>query len=190
MRKKTSNPPSSAEDKSVESLQSAAYVIENEMTGAYEALLLIGRANAKQYLNLVKKCLFNTNDPMLSRLALQVLCRYWGMFNEFMDEVKFFILKADWDEDDDVRLMAIDCAGSHLSTHKNIELIKILLDIFNAEDERQIVREAAYCALALAAGEKIQNLPANSRHFDLVRDINPSVINWAHDVLRDQKAKQ
>jgi hypothetical protein len=54
----------------------------------------------------------------------------------------------------------------------------MIIDIFRdqAESKPQILREAAYCALALASGKEPQELPMASRHFDLERDLDPDVV--------------
>lgn len=150
----------------------------------YDALLIIGRAGAKQHRRLVEHYLLASDDPMLARLAIQVLCRYWGLATEYQDALEQFVRKVDWDEDDDVRLMAIDCAGSLLAERKDRGLLALLLQTFRDDGERQIVREAAYCALALAAGKHPNELPAASRHFDLDRDIDRSVISRIEATVR------
>lgn len=142
----------------------------------YEALLVIGRANAKEYRRLVERYLDCHEDPMLARLALQVLCRYWGLTADYQAALEQFVRKVDWDEDDDVRLMAIDCAGPFLAENKSPRILSLLLKIFRDESERQIVREAAYCSMALAAGKRLEDLPAASRHFDVKRDVDPLVL--------------
>jgi len=125
----------------------------------YEALLVIGRANAKQHRALVERYLQCQEDPMLARLALQILCRYWGLTAEYREAVEQFVCKVPWDEDDDVRLMAIDCAGPFLARNRLPRLMSLLLQIFRDDSERQIVREASYDSLALAAGKALEELP-------------------------------
>jgi hypothetical protein len=144
----------------------------------YDALLIIGRAEATQYRPLVESYVQQSDDPMLARLALQVLCRYWSLGDQYRGVLERFIRKVDWDEDDDVRLMAIDCAGSLLAAQEDWHLMSLVRDVFQDEGERQIVREAAYCALALVAGRTPDELPAASRHFDLEHGIDPAVISY------------
>lgn len=161
-------------------------VVQGLVTGTadpYEALLVIGRAGATQHRRLVERYLQASDDPMLARLAVQVLCRYWGLAFEYREVLEKFIRKVDWDEDDDVRLMAIDCAGSLLADRPDRDLLRLLLKIFRDEGERQIVREAAYSALALAAGKKPHEIPMSSRHFDLDRDIDRSVLSSVEAAL-------
>jgi hypothetical protein len=169
---------------STRELQQVAQGLASGNTDPYEALLVIGRANATQYRNLVDKYLQCREDPMLARLALQVLCRYWGLTAEYQEELDRFAHKVDWDEDDDIRLMAIDCIGSFLAENKVPRLLSLLLQIFRNDSERQIVREAAYCSLALAAGKQAGELPSASRHFDLEHDVDCSVIAFAEATLQ------
>lgn len=170
---------------SVRELQQIAQDLASGHADPYEALLVIGRANAKQHRDLVEKYLEYREDPMLARLALQVLCRYWGLTAEYEEAVEQFVRKVDWDEDDDVRLMAIDCAGSLLADNKAPRLLSLLLKVFRDNSERQIVREAAYCSLAIAAGKRIEELPTASRHFDLENDVDLSVIAFTETTLRE-----
>jgi hypothetical protein len=170
---------------SARELEQVAQGLTSGNADPYEALLVIGRANAKQHRGLVDRYLQYREDPMLARLALQILCRYWGLAAEYQETLEQFARKVDWDTDDDVRLMAIDCAGPLLAENKAPGLLSLLLQVFHDDTERQIVREAAYCSLALAAGKRLEELPASSRHFDLEHDVDRSVIGIAEAVLRE-----
>jgi hypothetical protein len=151
----------------------------------YDALLIIGRANARQYRGLVETYLQCDEDPMLARLAVQILCRYWGLTAEYQQALERFVRKVEWDQEDDVRLMAIDCAGSFLAENQSPRLLSLLLETYRDKRERQLVREAAYCSLALASGKQLDELPSASRHFDLEADVDPSVIAAAEKLLRE-----
>lgn len=174
---------------SAQELQQVAQGMLTGRSDPYEALLIIGRAGATQYRSLVEKYLDFRDDPMLARLALQVLCRYWGLATEYVETIERFICKVDWDREDDVRLMAIDCAGSIVADSKNSRLISLLLKIFRDSGERQIVREAAYGSLALAAGKTLNELPAASRHFYLQQGVDPAVIAFANKVVQRDDEK-
>lgn len=133
----------------------------------YEGLLVLGRAEAKQYRGLVEGYLDASDNPMLARLALQILCRYWDLTEQYLCQIMTFMEGVDWDEEDDVRLMAIGCAGSFLLNHSCKPLLAALLRIFHDTNERQLIREVAYRALAESTGVPILRLPPASRHFDL-----------------------
>lgn len=150
--------------------------LEHGAVDPYDGLLVIGRAGMTEQRPLVERYLESRSDPMLARLAVQVLCRYWGLYSEYRSVLARFVGKVDWDTDDDVRLMAIGCAGSLLASLDDRPLLELLLSTFQDVEERQIVREAAYCALGEAAGKRPEELPPASRHFDLEGDIDPAVI--------------
>jgi hypothetical protein len=148
----------------------------------YEYLLAIGRAGAKQYRGLVESFLNASEDPMLARLALQILCRYWDLSDQYLPQIRRFVDKVDWDEEDDVRLIAISCAGSLLAQRPCKPLLASLLRIFRDPDESQTVREVAYCAMAESTGVPILKLPPASRHFDL-DEVDKTVIDTVEMAL-------
>jgi hypothetical protein len=142
----------------------------------YDGLLALGRAGAKQHRDLVERYLASNEDPMLARLALQVLCRYWGLAFEYRDTLRQFIEKVEWDEDDDVRIMALSCAGTLLASRADRQLLSLVFDVFRDSKQPQIVRETAYLSLAEAAGRRWSEVPSASRHFDLVQDVDTEVV--------------
>ncbi|MBM9439941.1 hypothetical protein [Actinacidiphila bryophytorum] len=95
-------------------------------------------------------------DPMLSRLALQVLGDYWGMSSELLPELRSFLAGVDWDVDGDVRDIAISITGRHLRNAGGpTDLAKSLMDIADDESEFGLVREAALRALATGLGDSL-----------------------------------
>lgn len=143
----------------------------------YYLLLIIGRAGARDFRWLVERYLQPSDDPMLARLAIQILCSYWGLAAQYREILERFIRKVPWDNDDDARLMAISCAGYLLAEEEDQTLLSLLFAIFHDESELQIIREAAYHALGIAAGKKPNELPPASRHFDLRQDIDHRIID-------------
>jgi hypothetical protein len=146
----------------------------------YDALLVVGRSGAIQYRSIVEKYLTASNNPMLARLALMILCRYWNLAPEYKMHVLSFIQGVTWDNEGDVRILAISIAGTMLASQQDDHLIRLLIDIFRnrSNTEDQLSREVAYCSLAEAYGRKPYELPTASRHFDLERDIDPEVIDF------------
>jgi hypothetical protein len=159
-------------------LEEVIACLEGDICDPYEALLVLGRSGAIRYRNIVERYLRTSRSPMLTRLALMILCRYWGLTVEYKTDLELFIRKVEWDDDDDVRVLAISIAGSLLADQKDDHLLWLIIDIFRnrSGSERQTPREVAYCALALASGKKLQELPKASRHFDLERDVDVDVI--------------
>lgn len=154
--------------------------LETETCDPYEALLVIGRSGALEYRTVVEKYLRARHAPMLARLALMILCRYWGLSAEYTAELRAFIQKLEWDEEEDVRLLAIAIVGSLLAQHRDDNFLRLLIDIFHdrSGSDSQMIREEAYCALALAYGKSPRDLPQASRHFDLEHDVDSDVVAY------------
>ena len=155
----------------------------NDDEEAYDLLLIIGRANALKYRPLVEEYLKFEDDPMLARLSLQILCRYWGLASEYIKELCDFIAGVDWDEDEDVRDMAISCASEVFKVEKNPQLVKHIYDVFNNVEEDLLSRGAAYESLAILKGISASELP-QPMHFNIDSDVTPSVIENAELILK------
>jgi hypothetical protein len=163
---------------SQEELNQAVLCLQTGTCDTYQALLVIGRAGAVQYRKLVEDYLSASNAPMMARLALLVLCDYWGLAAEYKPVLEMFARKVEWDDEGDVRLLAINITGRLLTREDDVRLLCVLLDVFDDESESapQILRESAYRALGLVSGKKREELPPASRHFDLERDVDPEVL--------------
>lgn len=128
---------------------------------------LIGDPRASQYVKLVEGFLVYPSDPMISQMAFVTLCCYWGPGEKYINWMKKFIRGVDWDDMDDVRLVAISIAGEYLLQTFDKELLELLVQTFEAsfcsskeeEIEDETVREAAYSALARVDGWNWEDLP-------------------------------
>ncbi|MGK5446743.1 hypothetical protein [Streptomyces radiopugnans] len=122
----------------------------------YTALHVVGIAGSPAQAEAVQRHLCTPADPMLSRLALQILCDYWGMSSDFLPELQSFLAGVDWDVDGDVREIAIPIAGRHLrEVGGPVGLAQVLTDIAESEGELDLVREGALRALAAALGDSL-----------------------------------
>jgi hypothetical protein len=152
----------------------------------YDLLQILGHSNATQYRSIVEKYLGNV-DPMVRKAALEVLCRHWDLTGEYLD----FILRAlrgfPGDGDGDLRLAAISIAGEYLREHSEPILLETLLGLFRDVRARQLVREAAYGAIARAVGRSWNELPSAARHFDLETEIDRGVIALAEERLAKER---
>jgi hypothetical protein len=88
-----------------------------------------------------------------------------------------------WDQEEEVRQMAISVAGEDLRDQTHPELLRELLRLFGDEHQRQLRREDAYLALGRAMGRAWRELPSAARPFDLHDDIDPAVIAAARQRL-------
>jgi hypothetical protein len=125
----------------------------------YDLLLIIGKAGATKYEDLVATYLKYRSDPLLVRLALQILCDYWGLSAKYIVSLREFCKKAEWDVEDDVRLAAISSAGEFLRENDDHQLLALLLDTFGTEED-PIVKNAAYSALARSMGREWSDIPS------------------------------
>jgi hypothetical protein len=161
-------------------LEHVVQELRNNPSDPYRALLIVGRAGAVQYRDIVESYLDSSHDPMLARLALLIICDYWNLTSQYKDVLERFVRGAEWDVDNDVRLVAISACGRLLAVQSDDRLLKLLLRIFRdcSESKPQILRETAYKALAVASGKSDSELPPASRHFDLERDLNQDVLDY------------
>lgn len=126
----------------------------------YTALHIVGIAGNSSMVDFVIPYLDAAHDPMLARLALQVLCRYWGLAERFIDRIRDFMLGVEWDEANDVRQVAISLAGQYLRDGNVAgELTEILVQIASDPTD-DILREDATRALAMAMGDDLNSIPA------------------------------
>ncbi|MFC0842747.1 hypothetical protein ACFH04_03205 [Streptomyces noboritoensis] len=122
----------------------------------YTALHVVGLAGSRAHAEAVGKYLHVPADPMLSRLALQILCDYWGMTSEFLPELRAFVAGVEWDVDGDVRDMAVSVAGNHLREAEGpSELARMIMAIAEDESEFSLTRESALRALARSLGDSL-----------------------------------
>jgi hypothetical protein len=118
---------------------------------------------------------------MLTRLALQILCDYWSLATNYTDKLKLFGMGTPCDPHDEVRLMALSCIGELCRTQSSDDLLALLIGVFDNQNERQLVRETAYRAIGRAMGKSWNELPRASRPFNLVVDIDVSVVTAAKE---------
>jgi len=124
---------------------------------AYSLLYVLGRSEATGYEELVAGFL-RSGDPELARLALQVLCTFWGLTESYVDEVRRFLGDVDWDADGWVRQIAISVAGAHLRAHTDTGMLARLLELAatgNGAVERRIALEALSTALGDPVAETL-----------------------------------
>lgn len=147
---------------------------------------LLGRAGATHKRDLVEEFLRATHDPLLVRSALHVLSAHWDMTSAFAREIEGFVRGRDWDDWDDVRLVAINAAGEHLRQQRDPGLLTALMDVFDDIERSATVRNAAYGALARALGRELQ--PTTAIDFDLEREEDCEVRVLAENRLRQEEA--
>jgi hypothetical protein len=149
----------------------------NTADDPYDLLLIVGKSGARQHRGLVEHWLKQADDSMMVRLALQVLCNYWGETASYLPLVREYACGVPWDDDNDVRLAAFSIAAEHLATHDDPLLLLCLVRSFESVDEPLVVRQAAYLGLTRATGKPWTEIPS-VRHFD-PGNVDPSILAHA-----------
>lgn len=116
---------------------------------------------------------------MLSRLALEILCLYWGEAVRYVSELHRFVRRVQWDHDSTVRQMAILLAGHYLRSNSDSVLLGKLVSIVEDTTERGLIRGDAYLALGRAMGRGWNELPSTTKNFEVVAELDPSLLQQA-----------
>ncbi len=166
---------------SPEEIDEVAEALQAEKAGRdpYTLIHILGRSGAIRYRGLVERFLDCRSDPMLVRLALQVLCSHWNLAAEYEDALVRFAEGVDWDGEEEVRLVALSAAGELLRHGQSERLKHLLARVFTDSSASQMARQAAYFALARASGKAWRDLPPASRVLDLETETDPEVVSWA-----------
>ena len=161
--------------------QQIADALASRAEGAdpYVLLLALGRAMATQHRAIVESFLHEHRDPMLVRLALQVLCKFWGETSSHLERVRELLVPQPWDVDGDARQMAISVAGEYLRGARDRQLLESLLTIVTSDSEDEVTRSDAYLSVARAMGRSWDELPRISRLPPLQELVDPNLIEAA-----------
>jgi Flp pilus assembly protein TadD len=103
---------------------------------------------------------------MVSRIALQVLCSFWGFTTDYLEYVTLFLSGVDWDESDALKLMAISIAGDYLDGRSEQRLLAALVQIVESPTEFKSIRQAGYEALLRAEGRSLRDVILARSEFD------------------------
>jgi hypothetical protein len=135
-------------------LHETADILAADRGGAdtYSLLYVLGRSQARTYEGLVAGSLEYRIDPMVARLALQILCRFWGLTDKYHEKVLTFLKGVDWDCDGDVRQIAISATGEFLTANRDCVLLDQLLRLGGPANDDEIERRIAIEAIARAVG--------------------------------------
>lgn len=148
---------------------------------AYSLLYIVGRSGGLWHEKLVASYLENPDDPMLTRLALQILCSFWKLSEKYVEYIDRFLTGVPWDADDEIRLMAISVSGGFLRDHNHLGIRTKLLSLLRDEHESGLVRESALEALARSLGRDWKEIIGN-----LTADVDSK---WARSVIAQIEAR-
>lgn len=135
-------------------LREVASILEARRGGSetYRLLYVLGRSYAYEYEALVAGFLDYCQDPMVARLALQILCAFWDRAACYRESLARFLDGVGWDEDGDVRQIAISAAGEVLASGRDRGLLAQLLRLSDPAHADALERRIATEAIARALG--------------------------------------
>lgn len=127
----------------------------------YTVLHALGRGSDHAMADVVEPYLDAQEDPMLARLAVQILCNYWERSADYLPVLRRFAMGVAWDEEGDVRQAAISALGEHVrrEPHDTISL-GLLWQIAGDADDDEMAREDALLAIARALGREWSEVPS------------------------------
>jgi len=144
----------------------------------YTLLLILGLGFRFDQRRLVEEFLDDPADSMLTALALEILCEWWGDTAHYLGIARKFAQGVQWDEEDDVRVQAISVLGRYCATTFDRGALGDLLALAESH-ERDLIREFAIEALAVALGIDWLNAAARG----------PSDSPWSQQVVQQARRK-
>jgi len=161
-------------------VRGVAQALDDRVPGRdpYTLIHILGLAGAKQHEKLVARYLDEHEDPMLVRIALLTLARYWGLRTYYNRTLELATGSA-WDAGGEARDIAISVLGDYLRDEADAAGVDLLLQILRDEAEDPLTRTAAYFALARASGLDSRDLPSAARPLDFSSDVRDDVLHWA-----------
>ena len=155
----------------------------------YRLLHILGRGGGPEFEEVVAPYLRCESDPMLARLAIQILCDYWDLDAKYRDVVLDFVRGAAvWDVDNVARQAAMTAAGEYLRWTRDPEILEAVLAVALDESEWELTREDAVEALARATYQSWEEMPPASRREPLDSLWSLDVIEAAKKRLANDKA--
>jgi hypothetical protein len=156
-------------------------------TDRFTLLQILGEAQAKSFRALIERYLESPDDPMLARLALEILCLYWGEPRRYLAELRRFVGGVAWDKQSDVRQVAILLSGNYLRSNSDPVLLRAILDILEDPAESTVIRGDAYLALGRAMGRDWNSLPSATTAFDPATQLDGRLLEEAKARLEDEE---
>jgi hypothetical protein len=131
----------------------------------YELLSMVARFRASELEDEVQRFLAAPEDPGVAAKALQVLTIDLNKAPAYRDFVLAFGSGVDWDDEDDVRLIALSVAGEMYRRNPDPDLLAVLITAATAA-ERPLIRDVALEALARALGAQWSELTSDQSPID------------------------
>lgn len=148
----------------------------------YTLLHILGRGEQRQYRSLVERFVADADNPMLARLAINILVGWWGLWDDYKDWVFSFAEGVAWDDGEDVRLIALSMLGERLRRNDEEEVARALFEVATNPDVCNLTRFSAMTALGRGLGYEHKDLP------EATRSEAPNS-PWSMDILRQTEKR-
>jgi len=137
----------------------------------YALLYALGKSGAKEHRQTVESFLGDP-DRQLGKLALQILCQFWGETSQYLE----CVCKALSDRSDEELLMlAASIAGEYLRDEQDPSMLRYLIEITESKDLDPSVITCAYQCLARSVGRDMRQVVQMA----LRQDWDPTVLEEA-----------
>lgn len=171
-------------------LKEVIYRIENltDKPNLEVLLAILGETRKFEYKKILEKFLVYPEEPMISRSVAIILFQDWGIADQYSPYIKEMMKGASWDQDEQVRLIALRVGGQLFRDTKDKEFLKILIDVFENKVVDMITRGCAYAEIAECTGVLPQDLPgvgALSHHLE--KWVDENVLARAYQLLKEKK---
>ncbi|MGF1660858.1 MAG: hypothetical protein ACFCVG_00050 [Kineosporiaceae bacterium] len=153
----------------------------------YTLLHILGRGFMVEHRPLMESFLDYREDPMITSIALRSLTAYWGLHSDYLDDLTTFARGVDWDDEDDVRIIALSQLGEYAREVHDIHVIRLLVEILDKEAEDELIRSFAVAAVARALGHDHNEMPSAARFEPLDSPWSVAIRKEAADYLADAR---
>lgn len=152
-------------------------------TDTYTLLHILGRAEARQYEDLVRPYLDYKDDTVIAALALRILCIYWNLVDKYLDILIERVCGLDWDTENWIQLGAFSIAGEYIHMGNiNKDILECLLAECR-ESSNKVIRQSAYTALCHAVGLDHMATIEEVNQFILNQQVNPEILDKVNQML-------
>jgi hypothetical protein len=159
-------------------LEGEQYTLLHILGRGGEQIMQRGGRLPSGYTRLVERFLPGP-DETLARLALWILCRWWGLAEHYPSTLLQFIRGVAWDLSRECRWTAIALSGEYLTLHTHAELLQELLRTYRDTTTPPDVRQYAYFALAEAVGRERRTFPPLHEDIEVDPPPDPTILTEA-----------
>jgi hypothetical protein len=139
----------------------------------YHAIHELGRAEFLEARPEVER-LLSSEDPELRYVALEVVTRHWRLAEHWNTAKRFLEL----DADTDCRMIGASALETLKRNTQDRRTLEVLARVVRNNQEKQIVREAAYAAmLGILGANPREHVRMASRGIDLERDVKWEMVD-------------